>query len=161
MSACNAGDLGLIPGSGRSPVSRKWQPTSLLLPGKFQGCLVGYSPWGRKESDTTEQLHLFTGECSFPDAQQGTSYWLINVWTSDMWTEHIEIMEWPYLSSLYCSKSKRRKDLFSRMFLLFLTFLLLLRPVRRGLSFLKFRELDLRLSHFFIYKETSSGLKTS
>ena len=30
------------------------------LPGKFHGLrsLVGYSPWGRKESDTTEQLHL-------------------------------------------------------------------------------------------------------
>ena len=40
-------------------VSRKWQPTPVLLPGKFHGLrsLVGYSPWGRKESDTTEQLH--------------------------------------------------------------------------------------------------------
>ena len=39
---------------------RKWQPTPVLLPGKFQGqrSLVGYSPWGRKESDTTESLHF-------------------------------------------------------------------------------------------------------
>ena len=39
---------------------RKWQPTPVLLPGKFHGLrsLVGYSPWGRKESDTTEQLHF-------------------------------------------------------------------------------------------------------
>ena len=39
---------------------RKWQPTPVLLPGKSYGLrsLVGYSPWGRKESDTTEQLHF-------------------------------------------------------------------------------------------------------
>ena len=45
------------------PCRRKWQPTPVLLPGKFHGwrSLVGYSPWGCKESDTTEQLHWFTG----------------------------------------------------------------------------------------------------
>ena len=39
---------------------RKWQPTPVLLPGKFHGWrrLVGYSPWGHKESDTTERLHF-------------------------------------------------------------------------------------------------------
>ena len=39
---------------------RKWQPTPVLLPGKFHGLrsLVGDSPWGRKESDTTERLHF-------------------------------------------------------------------------------------------------------
>ena len=39
---------------------RKWQPTPVLLPGKFHGqrSLVGYSPWGREESDGTEQLHF-------------------------------------------------------------------------------------------------------
>ena len=38
----------------------KGQPTPVLLPGKFHGqrSLVGYSPWGRKESDTTERLHF-------------------------------------------------------------------------------------------------------
>ena len=38
------------------PWRRKWQPTPVLLPGKSHGqrSLVGYSPWGRKESDTTE-----------------------------------------------------------------------------------------------------------
>ena len=36
----------------------KWQPTLILLPGKFhwQWSLVGYSPWGQKESDTVEQF---------------------------------------------------------------------------------------------------------
>ena len=38
---------------------RKWQPPPVLLPGKPHGwrSLVGYSPWGHKESDTTERLH--------------------------------------------------------------------------------------------------------
>ena len=38
------------------PWSRKWQPTPVFLPGKFHGqrSLAGYSPWGHKESDTTE-----------------------------------------------------------------------------------------------------------
>ena len=61
-SAYSAGDLGLIPGSGRSSGVGKWQPTPVLLPGKFHGrrSVVGYSPWGRKESDTTELLHFHT-----------------------------------------------------------------------------------------------------
>ena len=39
---------------------RKWQPTPVLLPGKSHGqrSVVSYSPWGRKESDTTERLHF-------------------------------------------------------------------------------------------------------
>ena len=39
---------------------RKWQPTLVFLPGKSHGWkrLVGYSPQGRKHSDTTERLHF-------------------------------------------------------------------------------------------------------
>ena len=39
------------------PLEKKWQSTPVLLPGKSHGqrSLVGYSPWGLKESDTTEQ----------------------------------------------------------------------------------------------------------
>ena len=39
---------------------RQWQPTPVLLTGKPHGrrSLVGSSPWGHKESDTTEQLHF-------------------------------------------------------------------------------------------------------
>ena len=57
-SACNAGDLGSIPGSGNIPWRRAWQPTPIFLSGEFHGQrrLVGYSPWGRKESDMTEYL---------------------------------------------------------------------------------------------------------
>ena len=39
---------------------RQWHPTPVLLPGKPHGwrSLVGCSPWGRQESDTTERLHF-------------------------------------------------------------------------------------------------------
>ena len=49
-SARNAGAPGSIPGVGKIPWRRKWQPTPVFLPGKFHGqrSLVGYSPWGRK-----------------------------------------------------------------------------------------------------------------
>ena len=47
-SACNVGELGLIPRFGRSPGEGKGYP---FWPGEFQGL---YSPWGCKESDTTE-----------------------------------------------------------------------------------------------------------
>ena len=49
---------GSIPGSGRTPGERNGYP--LFLPGEFheQRSLVGYSPWGCKKSDTTEQLTL-------------------------------------------------------------------------------------------------------
>ena len=46
---------------------RQWHPTPVLLPGKSHGrrSLVGGSPWGRCESDTTERLHFhFSLSCS-------------------------------------------------------------------------------------------------
>ena len=59
-SVYNVEDLGSISGSGRFPWRRKWQSTPVILPGKSHGqrSLVGYSPWGRKESDMTERLHF-------------------------------------------------------------------------------------------------------
>ena len=54
-SASNAGDPGLIPGLGRSPGEGNGDPLQYSR-GKFRGqrSLVGYSPWGHKESDMTE-----------------------------------------------------------------------------------------------------------
>ena len=54
QSACNAGDSGHIPGSGRSPREENGNPLQF-------SCLEnpidrGYNPWGCKESDTTECL---------------------------------------------------------------------------------------------------------
>jgi len=45
----------------------KWQPTPVLLPRKSHGqrSLAGYSPWGRKESDMTERLHLSIFDLTF------------------------------------------------------------------------------------------------
>ena len=54
-SACNVGDLGSIPGLGISPGEGKGLPTPVFWPGEFHG---PYCPWGRKESDRTEQLSL-------------------------------------------------------------------------------------------------------
>ena len=47
-SACKAGDLGSV---GKMPWRSERLPTPFFWPGEFHGL---YSPWGRKESDTTE-----------------------------------------------------------------------------------------------------------
>ena len=62
-AACNVEDLGLILGSRRSLGEGNDNPL-MFLPGESHGqrSLVGYSPWGHKESDTTEQLSNTTGE---------------------------------------------------------------------------------------------------
>ena len=54
-SACNAGDLGSIPGLGRSPGEGKvsWQARIFQYPGLENSMDCMYSPWGRKELDTT------------------------------------------------------------------------------------------------------------
>ena len=59
-SACNAGDPGLIPGSGRSPGEGNGNPLqySCLENSMDVRSPVGYSPWGSKESDTTKRLHF-------------------------------------------------------------------------------------------------------
>ena len=46
---------GFNPWVSKIPWRRKWQPTPVFLPGKYYGqrSLVGYSPWGCKEWDTT------------------------------------------------------------------------------------------------------------
>ena len=58
-STCNAGDIGdigSIPGLGRFPWRRAWQPNPVFLPGESYGqrSLAGYSPSSRKETDMTE-----------------------------------------------------------------------------------------------------------
>ena len=59
-SAYNVGDPSSIPGSGRSPGEGNGNPLQ-YLPGESheRRSLVGYSPRGHKESDTTEQFFLF------------------------------------------------------------------------------------------------------
>ena len=56
---CNAGDLGLIPVLGRPPGGEHGNPLqySCLESLHGQRSLVGYNPWGCKESDMTERLN--------------------------------------------------------------------------------------------------------
>ena len=75
--ACNAGDLGSIPGWGRFPGEGNGNPLQ-YLPGRSHGwrSLVGYSPWGGRESNMTEQLHFHFQEVKVGDMSprnKGTS----------------------------------------------------------------------------------------
>ena len=56
-SACTAGDLGSIPGSGRS-LKKEMATHFSILAWKIPWTTVGYSPWGHKGSDTNERLHF-------------------------------------------------------------------------------------------------------
>ena len=71
-SACSAGDLGSNPGMGRFPGQGTWLPTPVFLPGVLHGqrSLVSYSPWGCKESDTTERQ---------PSPQQQIRYKILKI----------------------------------------------------------------------------------
>ena len=57
-SICNVGDLGSIPGLGRSPGGGHGNPLQYSCLENLYGqrSLAGYSAWGRQESDTTERL---------------------------------------------------------------------------------------------------------
>ena len=105
-SARNAGDPGSDSWVGKIPWRRKWQSTPALLPGKSHGrrILIGYSPWGRKESDTTER-HPFhfslscTGEgngnplqCSCLENPRDRGAW----WADMYGVTH----SWPWLKRL-------------------------------------------------------------
>ena len=58
-SACKVSDPGSVPGSGRSPGEGNGNRTPVFLPGESyeQRSLMGYSPWGCKESDMTEDYN--------------------------------------------------------------------------------------------------------
>ena len=63
----------LNPWVGKIPWRRAWQPTPVVLPGESQGqgSLAGYGPWGRRESDMTEQTwhthtHVCVGKTTWP-----------------------------------------------------------------------------------------------
>ena len=70
-SAYRAGDLGLIPGSGRSSGEGnvnplQYSPSPVLLPGKSHGQrnVVGYTPWGRRVGhDRAISLHFTSLHC--------------------------------------------------------------------------------------------------
>ena len=87
---CNAGDtdVGLIPGSGRSLGEGNGSPVFLPEKSHGQRSLAGYSPKGRKESDTTERLTLY---CKL-------SWWGFCYIRSENFTEACEVFHlglWP------------------------------------------------------------------
>ena len=76
-STCNAEDLGSIPGLGRSPGGGHGNPLqySCLQNSHGQRSQAGYSPWGRKESDTTERLSTcFQQQRGWKEEQGGYSF---------------------------------------------------------------------------------------
>ena len=64
---------GFNPWAEKIPWRRVWQPTAVFLPGEFHGqrSLEGYSPWGRKELDTIDQLNTVQAVI-----EDGLPWWL-------------------------------------------------------------------------------------
>ena len=92
----------LNPWVWKIPWRREWQPTLVFLPGKSHGqrSLAGYSPWGRKKSDTTEKLtHLLSTECD---------QWLR--WGSHGWVEECKLKTSPS-TRLSCPNAALREGL--------------------------------------------------
>ena len=75
-SAYNAGDLGLIPGWGRFSGGENGNPLQYSCPENPMGeaWQATYSPWGRKESDMTEQLYFTLPRGGAPGLSQKTSF---------------------------------------------------------------------------------------
>ena len=59
VSGLQSGRPGFSPWVGKILWRREWLPMPVFLPGESHGqrSLEGYSPWGHKESDTTERLN--------------------------------------------------------------------------------------------------------
>ena len=105
------------------PWRRKWQPTPVFLPGESHGwrSLVGCSPWGPEESNTTERLHFHfllscIGEgnghslqCScLENPRDGGAWWgpvcgVAQSWTRLKWLSSSSHF-WSLGSWLLCSK---------------------------------------------------------
>ena len=67
LPANTGDDMSSSPGSGKIPWSKLWQPTAVSLPGETHGqrSLVGYTPWGRRESDMTEHTCTCTQQSEY------------------------------------------------------------------------------------------------
>ena len=79
QSVCpQCGRHGFDPWVRKIPWRRKWQPTPVFLPGEYRGLrsLVGYSPQGRKELDTTVRLHfyIYLKTCQFENKVRQTYF---------------------------------------------------------------------------------------
>ena len=91
---------GFDPWVGKNPWRRKWQPTPLFLLGKCHGpqSLVGYCPWCCKESDRTEQLHLWGSQGKKTELVcHSLLQWITFFQTSPPWPIHFG---WPHMAWL-------------------------------------------------------------
>ena len=90
---------------------KRWPPTPVLLSGKLHGrrSLVGCSPWGCEESDTTEQLHFHFSvscigegngnplQCScLENPRDGEAWWAATYGVTQSWTQ----LKWLSSSSI-------------------------------------------------------------
>ena len=93
----NAGDkrCRFDPWAGKIPWGRKWQTTPVFLPRDSHGQrnLVGYSLWGRKESDTTEHVSTHTN--------------VLHLYALKIPSDNIIIFA--FISHTYFNESKRKK----------------------------------------------------
>ena len=74
---------------GNIPWRRKWQPTPVPLPRKSHS-LVGYSLWGRKESDMTKRLHSLQCRKDHRRAKELTSPHLFTSFIHNSWEDPLE-----------------------------------------------------------------------
>ena len=101
---------------------RQWQPTPVLLPGKSHGRrnLVGYSPWGRKESDTTERLHFhfFTTSAMVFLSSANSFTWFTAIETSSHLSAGLSVRNLtapPLFYGFLCTTGKKPRITFPRI----------------------------------------------
>ena len=105
---------------------RQWQPTPVLLPGKSHGwrSLVGCSPWGREESDTTERLHSHLSlscigegngnplQCSCPENPRDCRAWWAAIYgVAQSWTRLKRLSNDMKIKILFMQKTGKTEKL--------------------------------------------------
>ena len=132
---------------------KQWHPTPVLLPGKSHGqrSLVGFSPWGRKEWDTTERLHFHfpvscIGEgngnplqCSCLENPRDGGAWQAAVYGV--------AQSWTLLKRLSSSSSSHQKDKFESVLVRWMN----LEPVIQSEASQKEKNKHCILTYIYIY----------
>ena len=118
-SACNAGDLGLIPESGRSPGGWLGSPLQYSGPeNSMERSLAGYSPWHRKQG-TAEQLstHAWSLVAADPVCLMIRSdYERPNFWLAELDNMHFLVdcwdtfITWCFMSGFSLWQGFRKQD---------------------------------------------------
>ena len=89
-STCNVGYLGSVPGLGRSPGGGHGNPLQYSCPeNRHGGRLAGYSPWGHRKSDMTEQLSTTHNAGDIVPL----TYYSLFLWDSDLTRSYVFIWQ--------------------------------------------------------------------